>query len=276
MKKKLTIIDVAKEAGVSIATISRVLNDSPYVAKGTKKRIMSIMDEMGYVPNEFARGINMARSKSVVVLCPDVLDSYQTNILVSLVENAEIYQNNLHMLKSKNLFSELSLEKRIISLNPEAIIVLENTIEEISYLIERFPKINFIVFNQEETDKENVYTINASLTKIAKLAKTEKIVALKDQNNKYFNEVLVKIGVKLVSLEDLQKSNDHAGQKVLIVRSEDAVKLLEAKINNCEIISIKKEQSQELSLETYDFGIYAMAIISKLHKKDTVKKVTNI
>lgn len=46
-----TIFDVAKKAGVSISTVSRVINNHPYVKDSTRKRVQKFLDEMNYVPN---------------------------------------------------------------------------------------------------------------------------------------------------------------------------------------------------------------------------------
>ena len=51
----MNIYDIAELAGVSIATVSRVVNDSPRVSEKTKQRVRAIMEENGYTPNVFAR-----------------------------------------------------------------------------------------------------------------------------------------------------------------------------------------------------------------------------
>ena len=56
-KKQITIYDISEEAGVSIATVSRVLNDSPKVSRKTKERVLDIIQASGYEPNAFARGL---------------------------------------------------------------------------------------------------------------------------------------------------------------------------------------------------------------------------
>ena len=50
------IYEVAKLSGVSIATVSRVINNSPRVSAETKERILGVIERVGYVPNAFARG----------------------------------------------------------------------------------------------------------------------------------------------------------------------------------------------------------------------------
>ena len=54
----LTIYDISEKAGVSIATVSRVLNNSSKVKESTRKKIMDIIDEYDYTPNSSAREIH--------------------------------------------------------------------------------------------------------------------------------------------------------------------------------------------------------------------------
>ena len=68
----MNIYDIAKLAGVSIATVSRVVNDSPKVSEKTKTAVLKIMEENNYTPNVFARGLGLGSMKSVGIVCPDV------------------------------------------------------------------------------------------------------------------------------------------------------------------------------------------------------------
>lgn len=60
--RKATINDVAALAGVSKKTISRIINDSPYVKETTRQLVKAIMIEIGYVPNSQARGLNFSHA----------------------------------------------------------------------------------------------------------------------------------------------------------------------------------------------------------------------
>ena len=55
---KMNIYDIAKLSGVSIATVSRVINNSPKVSEKTKKKVWDVMNEYDYTPNVFARGLD--------------------------------------------------------------------------------------------------------------------------------------------------------------------------------------------------------------------------
>jgi DNA-binding LacI/PurR family transcriptional regulator len=70
----LNIKAVAKKAGVSVATISRVLNHPEAVAPDTKEHILSVMESLNYTPNWFARGLKLNRTSVIALLIPDILD----------------------------------------------------------------------------------------------------------------------------------------------------------------------------------------------------------
>jgi len=66
----VTISDVAREAGVGVGTVSRVLNNSPRVSEATRERVLAVMRELDYVPNPFARRLSLGRSLTVAVIVP--------------------------------------------------------------------------------------------------------------------------------------------------------------------------------------------------------------
>lgn len=87
----MNIYDIAKLAGVSIATVSRVVNDSPKVSEKTKTRVRMIMEENGYTPNVFARGMSLNSMRTVGIVCPDVSDHYMAGAVSYLEKNLRGY-----------------------------------------------------------------------------------------------------------------------------------------------------------------------------------------
>ena len=85
--ERVNIYDISKRAGVSIATVSRVLNNSPHVSPATREKVMAVIDDSGYVPNAFARGLGLNTMKTIGLLCPDASDPYLAQALAYL-ENA--------------------------------------------------------------------------------------------------------------------------------------------------------------------------------------------
>lgn len=72
----MNIYDIAGAAGVSIATVSRVLNNSPRVSAETRRHVLSVMEQEQYVPNAFARGLGLNSMRMVGVMCTDVTDMF--------------------------------------------------------------------------------------------------------------------------------------------------------------------------------------------------------
>ncbi len=81
----MTIYDIAKSCGVSIATVSRVLNGSAKVRATTRDKVLAAMEEQKYSPNPFARGLGLDSMKTVGILCTDIADAFFAKA-VSLVE----------------------------------------------------------------------------------------------------------------------------------------------------------------------------------------------
>lgn len=83
-----TIKDVAKKANVSIATVSRILNDLPGYSKSTKEKVLKAIEELGYQPNAVARGLVSKRTKTIGVLFPNVSSMFSSEILNGIEDTA--------------------------------------------------------------------------------------------------------------------------------------------------------------------------------------------
>ena len=100
MKNTVTIKDVAKKAGVSISTVSRVINNSKPVTDEIKKKVLDVIEETGYVPNPLARSLVTKKSQLIGVVVPEVSDSFVNEILNGIEEIARMY--NYDILLSNN------------------------------------------------------------------------------------------------------------------------------------------------------------------------------
>ena len=80
----MNIYDVSQHAGVSIATVSRVLNGNPNVSEKTREKVLKVMDELGYTPNVFARGLGLDTMHTVGIMCSDSSDPYLANAIYYL------------------------------------------------------------------------------------------------------------------------------------------------------------------------------------------------
>ena len=72
----VTIREVASRAGVSIATVSRVFNNSDPVDEGTRERVKKAATELRYIPNVLGRSLSMRRTDSIGLLLPDLFGEF--------------------------------------------------------------------------------------------------------------------------------------------------------------------------------------------------------
>lgn len=72
----MNIYDVSQHAHVSIATVSRVINGNPNVSDKTRKRVLDVMEELGYTPNVFARSLGLNTMKTIGIMCADSSDPW--------------------------------------------------------------------------------------------------------------------------------------------------------------------------------------------------------
>ena len=113
IKKPTTIKDVAREAGVSISTVSRVINDSKPVTNEVKQRVLDVIKETGYVPNPLARSLVTKKSQLIGVIVPEVTDPFAAEILNGIEEISKMYNYDILLA---NTYSEKELEKKSINL----------------------------------------------------------------------------------------------------------------------------------------------------------------
>lgn len=76
----ITIKDIAKEAGVSYATVSRALSNHPEINEETKRRILQLADRMGYQPNAIAKGLVTKSSHTLGLIIPDITNPFTSEV----------------------------------------------------------------------------------------------------------------------------------------------------------------------------------------------------
>ncbi len=200
MSNQMTIYDISKKAGVSIATVSRVLNGSTNVKPRTRKKVMDIIEQYGYKPNAFARGLGLNSMKTIGILCADASDLYLAKAIYyieqSLRENGynsvlcctgyemEARQESLNLLLSQHVDSVVMVGSNFIM----------NTPEDNQYVNDAAATVPIMLLNADY-DCSNVYCtlcddykatqdatekmINAGLTKILYLYNSNSYSGLK-------------------------------------------------------------------------------------------------
>ncbi|CAI2588609.1 catabolite control protein A [Apilactobacillus kunkeei] len=130
-KQNVTIYDVARESGVSMATVSRVLNGNSNVRQATKEKVLKVIDDLDYRPNAVARGLASKKTTTVGVIIPDVTDGYFSSLARGIDDIATMYKYNIILANSDdNPDKEASVLNTLLSKQVDGIIFMGNEIND--------------------------------------------------------------------------------------------------------------------------------------------------
>lgn len=153
-----SIIDVAKKAGVSIATVSRVLNESEKVKPDTREKVLSIINEMKYTPSPAARGLIMRRTEAIGLLLPDLHGEFFSEVIRGADEAIQNHGYHLIVSSSHNDPKEIEAALRFMRGRVDAIVLMSPQVNS-EILIENLPKSLPVVLLNCRTDNNNFDTI---------------------------------------------------------------------------------------------------------------------
>jgi LacI family transcriptional regulator len=115
LKRNVTLDDVAEKAGVSSATVSRVVNNYPHVSKKMRAHVLKIIDEMGYNPHIAARSLASQRTGNIGLVLPNSIHNFFTDpYFPRLTEGIAHACNENDYTLSLFLFHTKELEKKLI------------------------------------------------------------------------------------------------------------------------------------------------------------------
>ncbi|MFJ7362738.1 LacI family DNA-binding transcriptional regulator [Peribacillus frigoritolerans] len=205
--KRVTTEDVAKIAGVSQSTVSRVLNDYPYMKKNTRDKVLAVINELGFTRDEIARSLVEKRTKSIGLILGSISNPFFAETAEVIIERAQelkydvIVYNTGH--KDENLEQAINL---LIGKRVEGIIltsVSKNYTEKIKKLHDNgFPvllynsfldikDVNFIVMDNNKGARLAVqHLIKLGHKKIAKISGPSKYLATYERTVGYKEEMM--------------------------------------------------------------------------------------
>jgi LacI family transcriptional regulator len=175
---RATIRDIADLAGVSIATVSRVLNDRPDVAAGTRETVLQVVREHGFTTNRGARGLSSGRTGMIGLTLPLVNDAYFGPMLSGATE--ALYESDLRIVLCPTLHEhdrEVSLVERLMRGTTDGAILMlpEESLEELESLQRQgYP---FVVVDPREQPPDGIACVAAMHAAGAKQA-TEHLLSL--------------------------------------------------------------------------------------------------
>lgn len=124
-KQTVTIYDVAREAGVSMATVSRVVNGNPNVKPTTRQKVFDVIDELDYRPNAVARGLASKKTTTVGVIIPDVTNLYFSSLARGIDDIATMYKYNIVLANSdENAKKEIKVLHTLLAQQVDGVIYM--------------------------------------------------------------------------------------------------------------------------------------------------------
>lgn len=137
----VTIYDVAREANVSMATVSRVVNGNQNVKPATRKKVLKVIEELGYRPNAVARGLASKKTTTVGVIIPDISNSMYAELARGIEDIATMYRYNIILSNSdQNQNKELQLLETMLGKQVDGIVFMSDVISsELLFEMERSP-----------------------------------------------------------------------------------------------------------------------------------------
>lgn len=163
----VTIYDVAREARVSMATVSRVVNGNQNVKRETRNKVNEVIKKLNYRPNAVARGLASKRTTTVGVIIPDISNVYYSQLARGLEDIATMYKYHSIISNSDNdSEKEKEIFNNLLSKQVDGIIFLGGTIsEEIKELINQ-SSVPVVVSGTNGKD-DHVASVNIDFEKAA-------------------------------------------------------------------------------------------------------------
>lgn len=143
-----TIKDVASEARVSVATVSRVLNQNYYVTEAVRDKVLAAVEKLEYVPNSIARSLKVNNTHTIGFVVSDISNTYHISVARS-VEDVIKKQNYSMILCSteNNKERELTYLKLLLSKNIDGLI-LNTTGKNDKFILEMNKRVPMVLVNR--------------------------------------------------------------------------------------------------------------------------------
>ncbi|THE14788.1 catabolite control protein A [Bacillus timonensis] len=172
----VTIYDVAREANVSMATVSRVVNGNPNVKPTTRKKVQEAIDRLGYRPNAVARGLASKKTTTVGVIIPDISNIFYSELARGIEDIATMYKYNIILSNSdQNKDKEFHLLNTMLGKQVDGIVFMSGNItEEHVQEFEKSPVPIVLAASVENTNTVPAVTIDveqASYDAVTELTK---------------------------------------------------------------------------------------------------------
>ena len=105
-KRQITLADLAKELGISTATVSRALKDYPDISQDTKNKVLKLAKQLNYRPNSMAAGLRKRESKVIGVIVPDIINHFFSAVIIGIMSVAYDSDYRVMLMQSDESFEK--------------------------------------------------------------------------------------------------------------------------------------------------------------------------
>jgi LacI family transcriptional regulator len=166
---KTTIKDVAKQSGVSISTVSAVLNATGWVPEDTKDRVERAINDLGYRPNRIAQSLKKRRSNAYGIIVSDLLNPYFTEI-VSALQLRLLEGDKYSFIFNSDRRSDLADKsfEFILDRQLDGIVLISDSVSEkiVRKYSKKYPEVPIVAI-ERDYDIDSVYTLLVDSEKAA-------------------------------------------------------------------------------------------------------------
>ena len=309
--EQIKIYDIAGAAGVSLATVSRVLNHPDKVKEATRNKVLRIINEKGYKPNANARGLASRHSTTVAVVIPELSRASVAEMIQGIDDAAKKYGYTIRLFINKDPENERELWSEVIASSVEGILFMNDEMtKEIYQMIDYTPVP--VVFVNALSKKDTIGSVcvdyeecafditNKMLEKGHKniiFVGTEHKYTLNEMKQKGYVRAMTEAGLEpklFYSSGDIAKNEKYFSELLdndipevaLVVRDSMAISLMNVaqkrgiKVpDQLQVIGFQNTRYALLSnpkltcaeIPIYDMGSNAMSYLTKLMKEENFK-----
>ncbi|MFJ8262478.1 catabolite control protein A [Rummeliibacillus sp. NPDC094406] len=220
----VTIYDVAREANVSMATVSRVVNGNPNVKPTTRKKVLDVIARLEYRPNAVARGLASKKTTTVGVIIPDISNIFYAELARGIEDVATMYRYNIILSNSdQREEKELQLLDNMYGKQVDGIVMMSDQVtDELQNKMSHSPVP--IVLAGSIDESKSVSSVNIDYLQAA----YEAVKRFVDNGHKriaYVSGPFTSTINKNYKFEGYKKALEEAGIEVddnLVIASEDS------------------------------------------------------
>ena len=313
LMNQIKIYDIAGSAGVSLATVSRVLNHPEKVKKVTREKVLRIIKEKGYKPNANARGLASRKSTTIAIVVPTLTRASISEMIQGIENSAKKFGYTIRLFVNDDLENEQETWREVVASSVDGILFMCDEMSDSIYELIAFTPVPVVFVNAQSKNQTfgsvGIEKCAYDITKQMIEKGNKKITFITTKHTYTVNETKVKGYEKAMHEADLEPEilesvgvieeneaqyreylKDHRPDVVLGARDSMAISFMNVAVklgikvpDELQVIGFQNTRYAQLSnpkltcIDTpiYEIGNLAMVKLTGLMKENVDIKPTN-